>query len=130
MGSAFEIDATTGDLVRTTLAFVRVDGVDWQEQAIRSNLKMVLGEYFLDLEGVGLPYLRRRPGGFQILGAKAKDVQAIADLFRASILKLSFVSSVEDMSVTIDAVTRVMAVSFRIVNKDAVVIAGDFEVGA
>lgn len=127
MGSAFKLDSD-GDLVHSAGRLVRVEDVQWQAQAIKTKLLMFQGEYFLDKDGEGLPWKARREGQFQLLGIKQGSETIVADYVRKSILELEFVASVEEATVSIAPVTRVMSVSFVVKNLDAEIIEDDFEV--
>jgi len=120
--SALAIDTVTGGLSRVGGRFVRVTDATYQAQQIRSVLQFFLGEWYLDVTGVGVPYFQ------SILGKKANDLDGISDIYRTALLGLVFIASVDSISLDLSASTRRLTVTVGVTNTDGVKLADSFEV--
>jgi hypothetical protein len=110
-----------GDLLRQAGRFVRVTDAAYIVQKVRSRLLFFLGEWFLDVEGVGFPYWQ------QVLGVKAANLPAIRAAYRDELLGTQGVASVEQLDVTLSAQRR-LSVSFRAVSDAGALLSDSFEV--
>jgi hypothetical protein len=96
-----------GDLARPGGSFTRVTGVDYLVQKVRSRLLFFLGECFLDVDGVGIPYFQ------QILGVKQSNLPAVRSLFLKEILNTQGIATVDELQIALDHSTRRLRVVYR-----------------
>lgn len=92
-GRVFKVDATTGDMVREGGRFVRIGGVESIAQAVRSRLRLLLGDYFIDPQE-GVPYWE------QIL-VKNPSLSAVREIFRRTIVGTPGVDEVLQLDLTL-----------------------------
>ena len=85
-------------------------------QSITIRLRFFRGEWFLD-ETAGLPY-------FQEILIKNPQVPALQSVFRAELLKVPGVSSVESLSLVFDKPGRELAVTFRVMTDTGAILEG------
>ncbi len=85
-------------------------------QSITIHLKFFRGEWFLD-EDAGLPY-------FQEVLIKNPQLPAVQSVFRAELLKVPGVASVESLSLVFTASTRSLVVTFRVVTDTGEILEG------
>lgn len=88
-----------GDLMITS-------GIDSIKSDLEARLSFWRGEWFLDAS-VGVPYYQ------QILGAKAPHLPAIEATFREVVIQTPGVESLESMSLSFNAASRQLSVTFR-----------------
>ena len=74
------------------------------QQRIGQTLRTIAGEWFLDLD-YGLPY-------FEQVLVKNPNLPAVQDIFRRALLSVKGVSSVERLTLSLDAPSRTLTVSW------------------
>ena len=104
-----DIDVSGGDLHLTSdLEAIR--------QSIRIHLEFFRGEWFLDVDA-GLPY-------FQEILIKNPQLPALQSIFRAELLKVQGVTSVQSISLDFDRTSRALTVTFRVVTDKGAILEG------
>jgi hypothetical protein len=94
---------TSGDLDFSSHGLVKVtDELTETSQKIRSRIRFIQGEWFLDLR-VGLPF-------FSVVFVKRPDLGAVSQMFRQGILSIPSVASV-DLTVSL-LPTRLLNMNF------------------
>lgn len=101
----FAIDETTGDLLRVGGKFVRVKDAAYLAQKVRSVLRFFLGEWFLDLENVGLPY-------FQEFFVKSPKLALLRSRLQTAILSVQGIVSVDEITLKLGS-DRKLRVDFK-----------------
>src|SRR5690606_38690821 len=89
-------------------------GADEVEQRLRCNLKLFLGEFFLD-QSVGTPWR-------QVIFEKATPPETIAAAIKSVILATPGVVQLRSYSQSIDARTRELSVSFEVLSTDGEIV--------
>ena len=89
---------------------VPVIGIDAVIQDVRSRLRLLLGEWFLD-PTVGVPYRQR------ILGKGATEATVRAEIRRA-IEASDSISTVDQLDFTLDRTTRHLTVTFHAITTE------------
>ena len=74
------------------------------QQRIGQTLRTIAGEWFLDLD-YGLPY-------FEQVLVKNPNLPSVQDIFRRALLSVKGVSSVERLTLSLDAPSRTLTVSW------------------
>ena len=74
-------------------------------QSVKIRLAFFKGEWFLDWDA-GIPY-------FQSVFAKISNPQLLSDIFRKAILETVGISTIHDLTLTVDRSARTLTVSFR-----------------
>lgn len=99
-----DLDLSTGDLQLVT-------GVDAIVQDLRSALRFVRGEWFLD-QRIGVPYFKREDFETTILGVKNPNLAAIRGLYSRTILAVPGVLRLDSLAVLFDRAVRTLTVNF------------------
>lgn len=102
--SDIKLDFGTGDLDLTGHQLNLVTGADAIEQQLRIRLRFFLGEYFLDTRQ-GIPFYR------EVL-IKNPNLPLLRSIFREAIITTPGVSSVQDVQVSVNGVTRTLSLTF------------------
>ena len=95
-----------GDLKLTNGDLVIIDGVDQIKQAIWSNFRFFLGEWFLDTRE-GVPY-------FQEILVKSPDMGTVSSAFRSALLKTVGVIEILTFRLEHDRPTRTLRFDFSV----------------
>lgn len=99
-----KIDRTTGDVVLDGADLALVSDGESIAQAVRARLRLFLGEWFADLS-VGVPY-------FQSILVKNPNLVTVRAAIRQAIEQTPGIAEIASFSMTFDAGTRVLSVSF------------------
>lgn len=99
-----KVDTTTGDLVLDGADLALVADGESIAQAVRANLRLFLGEWFADLS-VGVPW-------FQSILVKNPNLVTVRAAIRKAIQDTPGIAEIVSFSMTFDAGTRVLSVSF------------------
>lgn len=92
-----------GDIERVNGRFVRVDST---AQRLQTRLRILLGEWFLD-RSEGLPYFE------QIIG-RTSSIAHVRQILAQRIRDTEGVRTLDEMTLNLDAQTRVLTVTFRV----------------
>ena len=99
-----KIDPTTGDVVLDGADLALVSDGAAIVQAVRSRLRLFLGEWFADLS-VGVPW-------FQSVFVKNPNLVAVRSAIRSAIVETPGIAELVSYSQTFNAVTRTLTVAF------------------
>lgn len=104
-----KIDQTTGDLVIANGNLVLVSDFESIEQAVNSNLRTFLGEWFLDdpvTPKLGVPY-------FQSVLVKNPDPSMLRSIFRNVIVGTVGVNDAVLTDLSYDSTSRALSIAYR-----------------
>lgn len=108
------------DLHLTASQLVLLSDADALAQRIKTNLATYRGEFWLNRE-IGVPY-------FQSVLGKSPDLELIRTIFRAQILQVSGVVSLDALDLSLDNTTRVLSVTFKATGSLGEVAQGEFSI--
>jgi hypothetical protein len=108
------LDKITHDLVIVDGDFAFSSGGDGVAQDIKIAVKMVMGEWFADLAD-GIPYWERVgvPASQALLGSKFNKAR-YEQVFRARIIKIPGVDTVDEVVASFDSSTRTSTVAWSV----------------
>jgi hypothetical protein len=113
------IDAVTGDVALDGARLRLVSDAEAVLQAVRSNLRLILGEWFVNT-AKGLDHAP--------FGVKPFDLNAIRQNIQEIILGTVGVASLETLDLVLDKSTRVLTVTFQATTDTAELITDTLEV--
>ena len=109
--TTLKTDPLTGDLA---IPVVLLTGIDAVAQNLRERFQFFLGEWFLDTRE-GVPYYR------DVL-IKNPDIGVVRSIFRRIILDTQDIASLRQLTIQLDATTRIMTAEFIAVLVDGTVL--------
>ena len=105
---------SSGDLVIENGDLAFSSGVDGVGQAIRVAVRLVRGEWFLNLDA-GVPWLERDgvDSSEAILGQQFQEAKAIS-AFRDAIIAVPGVAAIDSLTATYDNTTRLLTIAWSV----------------
>lgn len=98
------IDQETGDLDETCCNIKQVTGLDAIAQGIATDLRLFLGEYWLD-RSLGVPYI-------SVIFKKRTDLSLVKTLLKNVVLNKEEVTDVTSFTITTPDANRTVSVKF------------------
>jgi hypothetical protein len=125
------LDETTWDLYLSQGNLVIASGSDAVRQAVYERLRFFRSEWFMN-EDLGIPYLgKTNDDKTALLGQKNPNLNMVREVFRQAVLNTPGIATVQTITATVDAATRLLSVSFVAVQDDgALLIVDGFQVEA
>ena len=105
MSKGLALDASN-DLILTGSSFTRSNGAAYVAQKLRSRLQLIYGESILD-ETEGIEY-------FSSIFIKPVDLQAVASIFKTTIINTDGVNELLTFNYDLDTTQRELTVTFSV----------------